>query len=144
MRKSIFNLTFQSEYFSEAKKNELKGQMILPKHVTIRFECKGFATPIGRGIPFGVVYFELQHYDLNDYGVDIERADTLKDLLKTIKAWQRFYGYTDEWSEEITASVLEALPKVNKKLHFLNKKGVYIGLEDLNEVQKKNTSLVEK
>lgn len=132
MVKLIASLTFQSEYFSEEVLKEKKG-MTLPKQIKVELVSKTFITPIGGGTPFGTVFFEVTHFDLEDGSVEDERAYSLKDLMKTIRAMQKFYGYTDKFTEDLVDDLAKDLHKAKNSVYNLYKKGVYSGLEDLNK-----------
>lgn len=125
MGKFLGSLTFQTEYFTEKKEG-----MTLPKYLTVSVCHKGVRTPIGGGIPFGIVYFDITHYDLDSGDVELLTATSMTDASACFEYLANQYGYNQEFVKEAEKLITDGEDKIRKKLYFLNKGGVYKGLED--------------
>lgn len=135
MGKFLGSLTFQSEYFSEEVLKEKKGKMILPKQLKVELTHKEFKTPIGDGIPFGVVYLEITLFDLDSGEIDIRQAYNVVEASHMFRALAKEYGYSDEFVQKANAIVTDGIPKIKKVLYYLKKNGVYDGLKDVEQMK---------
>lgn len=134
MSKCIASLTFQTEYYSAETLSEKKG-MILPKQLKIELSHKAFLTPIGGGIPFGVVYLEITHFDLDSGEVEIRQAYNLAEARQAFRYFAKLYGYIDKFAEDAEASLIGQVNRIKKVLHSLNSNGMYTGLEDFKKMK---------
>lgn len=134
MSKCIASLTFQTEYFSAETLSEKKG-MILPKQLKIEISHKAFLTPIGGGIPFGVVYLEITHFDLDSGDVEIRRAYSLQEAVEAFELIAEDYGYINKFAEDAKASLMGQVNRIKKVLHSLNSNGMYTGLDDFKKMK---------
>lgn len=125
MGKLLGSLTFQTEYFSEKKEG-----MTLPKCLTISVCHKGFTTPIGGGIPFGIVYLDITHYDLDSGDVESVQAKNMIEATTFFKYLTNLYGYNKQFAEDCEKLITDGANVIRKKMHFLDKGGVYKGLEE--------------
>lgn len=142
MSKCIASLTFQTEYYSAETLSEKKG-MILPKQLKIELSHKAFLTPIGGGIPFGVVYLEITHFDLDSGEIEIRQAYNLVEACQAFRYFANLYDYTDKFAEDAEASLIGQVNRIKKVLHSLNSNGMYTGLEEFKKMKTVEASELE-